>query len=110
MRYKLSHSMKTGLPWPFMRKWFFIFRSDLHLSLPKRMNIPFNKPHITGKEVHYIYDVASGHISGNGKYTKMCQKYFEERWGFKKALLTTSCTDAPGNVRYSAWHKTQEMK
>lgn len=59
------------------------------------MNIPFNKPHITGKEVHYIYDaVASGHISGNGKYTKMCQKYFEERWGFKKVLLTTSCTDA----------------
>lgn len=59
------------------------------------MNIPFNKPHITGKEVHYIYDaVASGHISGNGKYTKMCQKYFEERWNFKKVLLTTSCTDA----------------
>lgn len=57
--------------------------------------IPFNKPHITGKEVHYIYDaVASGHISGNGKYTKMCQKYFEDRWGFKKTLLTTSCTDA----------------
>lgn len=57
--------------------------------------IPFNKPHITGKEAHYIYDaVASGHISGNGKYTKMCQMYFEERWGFKKALLTTSCTDA----------------
>jgi len=57
--------------------------------------IPFNKPHITGKEVHYIYDaVATGHISGNGKYTKMCQRYFEERWGFKKTLLTTSCTDA----------------
>jgi dTDP-4-amino-4,6-dideoxygalactose transaminase len=57
--------------------------------------LPFNKPHITGKEVHYIYDaVASGHISGNGKYTKMCQRYFEERWGFKKTLLTTSCTDA----------------
>ncbi|WP_303925475.1 dTDP-4-amino-4,6-dideoxygalactose transaminase [Draconibacterium sediminis] len=57
--------------------------------------IPFNKPHITGKEVHYIYDaVASGHISGNGKYSKLCQRYFEERWGFKKTLLTTSCTDA----------------
>lgn len=57
--------------------------------------IPFNKPHITGKEVHYIYDaVASGHLSGNGKYTKLCQKYFEKRWGFKKTLLTTSCTDA----------------
>ena len=57
--------------------------------------IDFNKPHITGKEVHYIYDaVASGHISGNGKYTKLCQNYFEQRYGFKKALLTTSCTDA----------------
>jgi dTDP-4-amino-4,6-dideoxygalactose transaminase len=57
--------------------------------------IPFNKPYITGKEVHYINDaVASGKISGNGKYTKLCQQYFENRWGFKKALLTTSCTDA----------------
>ena len=57
--------------------------------------IPFNKPYITGKEVHFIYDaVASGHISGNGKYTKMCQHFFEERWGFTKTLLTTSCTDA----------------
>jgi len=59
------------------------------------MKIPFNKPYVTGKEVSYIYDaVASGHISGNGKYTKMCQKYFEDRWGFKKTLLTSSCTDA----------------
>lgn len=57
--------------------------------------ITFNKPYITGKEVHYIYDaVATGHISGNGKYTQLCQHYFEERWGFKKTLLTTSCTDA----------------
>jgi dTDP-4-amino-4,6-dideoxygalactose transaminase len=57
--------------------------------------IPFNKPYITGKEVHYIYDaVATGKISGNGKYTKMCQHYFESRWGFKKTLLATSCTDA----------------
>jgi len=57
--------------------------------------IPFNKPYITGKEVHYILDaVATGKISGNGKYTQMCQKYFEDRWGFKKTFLTTSCTDA----------------
>lgn len=57
--------------------------------------IPFNKPYITGKEVHYIYGaVASGHISGNGKFTKLSQRFFEDRYGFKKALLTTSCTDA----------------
>lgn len=57
--------------------------------------IPFNKPYVTGKEVHYIYDaVASGHISGNGKYTKLCQAFFEKSLGSKKTLLTTSCTDA----------------
>ncbi len=57
--------------------------------------IPFNKPYITGKEVHYIYNaVAAGHISGNGQFTRLCQRFFEERYGIKKALLTTSCTDA----------------
>ena len=54
-----------------------------------------NKPYLTGKETHYIEDaVATGHISGNGKYTKMCQHFFEKQYGFKKSLLTTSCTDA----------------
>lgn len=57
--------------------------------------IPFNKPYLTGKETHYIYDaVNSGKISGNGKYTKLCQDFFEKEYGFKKVLLTTSCTDA----------------
>lgn len=57
--------------------------------------IPFNKPHLTGKETHYMYDaVSTGKISGNGKYTKMCQEFFEKQYGFKKCLLTTSCTDA----------------
>ena len=57
--------------------------------------IPFNKPYLTGKETHYIYDaVNSGKISGNGKYTQLCQDFFEKKYGFKKVLLTTSCTDA----------------
>lgn len=60
-----------------------------------KLKIPFNKPYLTGKEMHYIYQaVYSGKISGNGIYTQKCQKFFEERYGFKKALLTTSCTDA----------------
>ena len=59
------------------------------------MRIPFNKPYLTGKEVDYIYDaVQSGHISGNGKYTKKCQAFFQEKFGFKNCLLTTSCSDA----------------
>ncbi|WP_016990882.1 dTDP-4-amino-4,6-dideoxygalactose transaminase [Flavobacterium sp. ACAM 123] len=57
--------------------------------------IPFNKPYLTGKETHYIYDaVNTGKISGNGKYTQKCQSFFETTYGFKKTLLTTSCTDA----------------
>jgi len=57
--------------------------------------IPFNKPYLTGKETHYIYEaVNSGKISGNGMFTQRCQSYFENRYGFKKCLLTTSCTDA----------------
>ena len=57
--------------------------------------IPFNKPYLTGKEMYYIYQaVYSGMISGNGLFTKKCHRFLEERYGFKKVLLTTSCTDA----------------
>ena len=59
------------------------------------MKIPFNKPYLTGKEAHYLYQaVLSGKISGNGMFTQKCHRFFEERYGFKKTLLTTSCTDA----------------
>lgn len=57
--------------------------------------IPFNKPYLTGKEVHYIYQaVSSGKISGDGMFTAKCHRFFEEHAGFRKCLLTTSCTDA----------------
>lgn len=57
--------------------------------------IPFNKPFLTGKEAHYMYQaVFTGKLSGNGVFTKKCQKFFEDRYGFKKAIMTTSGTDA----------------
>lgn len=57
--------------------------------------ITFNKPYLTGKEAHYMYQaVYTGKLSGNGYFTKKCQKFFEEKYGFKKCLLTTSGTDA----------------
>lgn len=59
------------------------------------MYIPFNLPHLTGKEAHYMYQaVYHGKLSGNGEFTKRCQLFFEEKYGFRKCLLTTSCTDA----------------
>ena len=57
--------------------------------------LPFNKPFLTGNETKYIEQaVMSGKISGNGEFTKRCQAFFEQRYGFAKCLLTTSCTDA----------------
>lgn len=58
-------------------------------------NIPFNKPYLTGKETIYIQEAAqNGKLSGDGFFTKKCQSFFEEKYGFKKVFLTTSCTDA----------------
>jgi dTDP-4-amino-4,6-dideoxygalactose transaminase len=57
--------------------------------------IGFNKPYFTGKETEYIRQaVESGKISGDGAFTRKCHRFFQERYGFKKNLLTTSCTDA----------------
>src|ERR1017187_9487010 len=59
------------------------------------MQIPFNKPFLTGNETDYIKQaVESGKISGDGIFTKKCHQFFEQKYGFKKVLLTTSCTDA----------------
>lgn len=57
--------------------------------------IPFNKPFLSGSEIKYILEaVASGKISGDGIFSQRCQQFLERRYGFKKVLLTTSCTDA----------------
>jgi dTDP-4-amino-4,6-dideoxygalactose transaminase len=57
--------------------------------------IPFNRPSAVGKELAYIAKaVADGKTAGNGPFTQKCQRFFEERYGFTKCLLTTSCTDA----------------
>ncbi len=57
--------------------------------------IPFNKPYSTGKELVYIQTVLKNYkLCGNGDFTKKCQLFFEEKYHIKKALLTTSCTDA----------------
>ncbi|MFM6944270.1 MAG: dTDP-4-amino-4,6-dideoxygalactose transaminase [Bacteroidota bacterium] len=59
------------------------------------MNIPFNIPYTTGQELHYIGQAIAAHkTAGDGHFTKLCQSWMEEQYGFKKCLLTTSCTDA----------------
>ena len=59
------------------------------------MHISFNKPYYPITSILAgIRAVKAGTISGNGTYTKKCHRFFEEHYGFRKALLTTSCTDA----------------
>lgn len=57
--------------------------------------IPFNKPYMTGRELWYIAQAhATGHLSGDGPFTKRCNAWLENTIGCKKALLTHSCTAA----------------
>ncbi|WP_400192010.1 dTDP-4-amino-4,6-dideoxygalactose transaminase [Hymenobacter sp. B81] len=57
--------------------------------------IPFNKPYLAGRELLYMEQaVRAGHISGDGPFTRRCSQWLTQRYGFGRALLTTSGTDA----------------
>ena len=59
------------------------------------IRIPFNKPHLTGRELDYIQQAhANGWLSGDGPFTKKCQAWLEKEVGCRRALLTHSCTGA----------------
>src|SRR5262249_37438232 len=61
----------------------------------QRYRIPFNQPFITGKELESIaQSFARGHFCADGVFTKLCQRYLEERFTARQVLLTTSCTAA----------------
>ncbi|NMN73794.1 dTDP-4-amino-4,6-dideoxygalactose transaminase [Rhizobium sp. 57MFTsu3.2] len=60
-----------------------------------RERIPFNWPHMTGKELYYIAEAHhNGSLAGDGPFTKRCQEWFEAKTRCNKALLTHSCTAA----------------
>lgn len=60
-----------------------------------KYNITINTPYVVGSEFQFIKDaIANRHLSGNGKYTNLCQQFFKDTYYLKKCLLTTSCTDA----------------
>jgi len=57
--------------------------------------IPFNKPPFLGSELDYMRQaIASGHLSGDGDFTRRCSAALEQLIGAPKVLLTTSCTHA----------------
>jgi dTDP-4-amino-4,6-dideoxygalactose transaminase len=59
------------------------------------MQIPFNKPYATGRELSYIAQaISSGRLSGDGEFSRRCQQWLEGTLNSVKALLTPSCTAA----------------
>jgi dTDP-4-amino-4,6-dideoxygalactose transaminase len=57
--------------------------------------IPFNRADISDVDQSYILkSIQNGHISGNGSFGKLVEKYFEESLLLRRSLLTTSCTHA----------------
>jgi dTDP-4-amino-4,6-dideoxygalactose transaminase len=59
------------------------------------MQISFNKPYLTGKELHLISDAHSrGQLAGDGFFTKQCSRWLEDNAECNKALLAHSCTAA----------------
>ena len=60
-----------------------------------KQEVPFNWPHMTGKELHYIAEAhLNGCLAGDGPFTKRCHGWLEQKSGCCKALLTHSCTAA----------------
>jgi dTDP-4-amino-4,6-dideoxygalactose transaminase len=59
------------------------------------MKIPFNKPLILNNEPDYIKKVLENNqFSGNGEFSKKCNSTLEKKTGCRKAIVTSSCTDA----------------
>lgn len=57
--------------------------------------IPFNIPPYTGNELDCVREAIQEHkICGDGRFTKQCNHWLEQRLGSQKVLLTTSGTTA----------------
>lgn len=59
------------------------------------MKIPFNRPHMTGREFVCLEEaIRNNHLSGDGPFTRRCQELLERKIGCRRTLLTHSCTAA----------------
>jgi dTDP-4-amino-4,6-dideoxygalactose transaminase len=65
------------------------------MNAPLSYRIPFNKPGLTGNELHYIAEaIMRGQSSGDGSFTRKCHALLRQILGSGPVLLTTSCTHA----------------
>ena len=58
-------------------------------------SIPFNRPPSKGHELEYMKQaLESGHLAGDGPFTKQCHQWLQTNLKTPAALLTHSCTAA----------------
>jgi len=71
------------------------FLAEEGMERSEGTHIPFNWPGLVGRELEYLQQaVVSGHIAGDGQFTRKCQSFLEAELGVAKALLTSSCSHA----------------
>ena len=59
------------------------------------MNIEFNKPLYIGNEDEFVLEaMRSNKMSGDGKYGKLCEEWFQRKLDSNKCMFTPSCTHA----------------
>ena len=68
---------------------------NIKVPFTGKEKIRFNVPPFTGKEYEYVRQaVENQKICGDGEFTKKANRWFEEKTGTAKCLMTTSCTHA----------------
>ena len=59
------------------------------------VNIAFNRPYMSDNDIKFFDEVLKQqHLSGDGRFTKLCSEWLVRQTGTSKALLTQSCTAA----------------
>jgi len=57
--------------------------------------VPFNRPHITGREFDYIREaIDRAHLASDGQFSRRCEEWLADTVGCRRALLAQSCTAA----------------
>jgi dTDP-4-amino-4,6-dideoxygalactose transaminase len=75
--------------------WLHVTEIHSGIGFLVQSKIPFNKPHVTGKELDYISRaIADGKIAADGYFTRNCASLLKERFGILRVLMTPSCTAA----------------
>ena len=70
-------------------------KSNIAVTMQFDSEIPFNSPDLIGRELEFMQDAAGRrHLSGNGRFTKLCEDRLGRELGAERILLTTSCTAA----------------